>query len=139
MPALPPKADMCGATSDVRFGPQADITALVKKWMWRRAVYNARWQVVSHPHYLNRRTVKRVTHDAPNALARCVHVWCSAVVAVQSCSRNSFQIKFRSAPDKEGQRLSGSFVGLKPWTRAQSAESWLLYFARKRWRWRTPS
>src|SRR5262245_58100557 len=23
--ALPPKADMCGATSDVRFGPKADI------------------------------------------------------------------------------------------------------------------
>jgi hypothetical protein len=25
MSALPPKADMCGATSDVRFGPIADI------------------------------------------------------------------------------------------------------------------
>jgi hypothetical protein len=25
--ALPPKADMCGATRDVRFGPKADITA----------------------------------------------------------------------------------------------------------------
>ena len=25
MSALPPKADMCGATSDVRFGPKADI------------------------------------------------------------------------------------------------------------------
>ena len=24
MSALPPKADMCGATSDVRFGPKAD-------------------------------------------------------------------------------------------------------------------
>jgi len=49
MSASPPKADMCGATRDVRFGPKADITALVKKWMWRRAVYSARWQVVSHP------------------------------------------------------------------------------------------
>jgi len=26
MSALPPKADMCGATRDVRFGPEADIT-----------------------------------------------------------------------------------------------------------------
>jgi hypothetical protein len=26
MSALPPKADMCGATSDVRFGPKADIS-----------------------------------------------------------------------------------------------------------------
>ena len=26
MSALPPKADMCGATRDVRFGPKADIT-----------------------------------------------------------------------------------------------------------------
>src|SRR4029453_13510577 len=26
MSALPPKADMCGATRDVRFGPIADIT-----------------------------------------------------------------------------------------------------------------
>src|SRR5262249_53767505 len=25
MPALPPKADMCGAARDVRFGPKADI------------------------------------------------------------------------------------------------------------------
>jgi hypothetical protein len=28
MSALPPKADMCGATRDVRFGPEADITEL---------------------------------------------------------------------------------------------------------------
>src|SRR5262245_16622606 len=28
MSALPPKADMCGATSDVRFGPEADIGKL---------------------------------------------------------------------------------------------------------------
>src|SRR5215831_7140117 len=28
MCALPPKADMCGATRDVRFGPIADIIAL---------------------------------------------------------------------------------------------------------------
>src|SRR5262245_22340597 len=26
MSALPPKADMCGATTDVRFGPKADIS-----------------------------------------------------------------------------------------------------------------
>src|SRR6476661_10396099 len=26
MSALPPKADMCGATGDVRFGPKADIS-----------------------------------------------------------------------------------------------------------------
>jgi hypothetical protein len=25
MSALPPKADMCGATSDVRYGPKADM------------------------------------------------------------------------------------------------------------------
>ena len=28
MSALPPKADMCGATSNVRFGPEADITGV---------------------------------------------------------------------------------------------------------------
>ena len=28
MSALPPKADMCGATRDVRFGPIADIASL---------------------------------------------------------------------------------------------------------------
>src|SRR4029453_4480272 len=28
MSALPPKADMCGATTDVRFGPIADISHL---------------------------------------------------------------------------------------------------------------
>ena len=30
MSALPPKADMCGATKDVRYGPQADISFLWK-------------------------------------------------------------------------------------------------------------
>src|SRR4249919_1612941 len=29
MSALPPKADMCGATRDVRFGPKADIAPLL--------------------------------------------------------------------------------------------------------------
>ena len=28
MSALPPKADMCSATSDVRFGPEADIRGM---------------------------------------------------------------------------------------------------------------
>src|SRR5262245_45360984 len=28
MSALPPKADMCGATRDVRFGPKADISQI---------------------------------------------------------------------------------------------------------------
>jgi hypothetical protein len=28
MSALPPKADMCGATTDVRFGPKADMAHL---------------------------------------------------------------------------------------------------------------
>ena len=28
MSALPPKADMCGATRDVRFGPKADMPTL---------------------------------------------------------------------------------------------------------------
>src|SRR5262249_1822190 len=30
MSALPPKADMCGATRDVRFGPKADIGTLIR-------------------------------------------------------------------------------------------------------------
>jgi hypothetical protein len=30
MSALPPKADMCGATTDVRFGPKADIAGVGK-------------------------------------------------------------------------------------------------------------
>jgi hypothetical protein len=29
MSALPPKADMCGAARDVRFGPKADISPMV--------------------------------------------------------------------------------------------------------------
>jgi hypothetical protein len=29
MSALPPKADMCGAISDVRFGPKADVASLL--------------------------------------------------------------------------------------------------------------
>jgi hypothetical protein len=29
MSALPPKADMCSATRDVRFGPIADIIGLI--------------------------------------------------------------------------------------------------------------
>jgi len=30
MSALPPKADMCGAARDVRFGPIADIPAITR-------------------------------------------------------------------------------------------------------------
>jgi hypothetical protein len=33
MSALPPKADMCGAARDVRFGPQADIHK--RRWIVR--------------------------------------------------------------------------------------------------------
>jgi len=41
MSALPPKADMCGATKDVRFGPIADVSNslddFVGAWgQWRR-------------------------------------------------------------------------------------------------------
>jgi hypothetical protein len=36
MSALPPKADMCGATSDVRFGPKADITLLFRSHTRKR-------------------------------------------------------------------------------------------------------
>jgi hypothetical protein len=32
MSALPPKADMCGATRDVRFGPKADIECVWSAW-----------------------------------------------------------------------------------------------------------
>jgi hypothetical protein len=33
----PPKADMCGALADVRFGPKADITAhQLKDWITNR-------------------------------------------------------------------------------------------------------
>ena len=37
MSALPPKADMCGATRDVRFGPIADIGSLNR--LFRSARY----------------------------------------------------------------------------------------------------
>src|SRR5262249_60983608 len=30
MSALPPKADMCGATRDVRYGPKADISNFIR-------------------------------------------------------------------------------------------------------------
>jgi hypothetical protein len=30
MSALPPKADMCGAATDVRYGPKADIGRLTR-------------------------------------------------------------------------------------------------------------
>ena len=33
MSALPPKADMCGAARDVRFGPKADIRWLTADMM----------------------------------------------------------------------------------------------------------
>jgi hypothetical protein len=36
MSALPPKADMCGAICNVRFGPKADIDM---HRVWRRAIW----------------------------------------------------------------------------------------------------
>jgi hypothetical protein len=34
---LPPKADMCGATRDVRFGPEADMTRPIRSLRRREA------------------------------------------------------------------------------------------------------
>jgi hypothetical protein len=42
MSALPPKADMCGATSNVRYGPKADIKC-----------------GVGHPRFCGRQVVER--------------------------------------------------------------------------------
>jgi hypothetical protein len=39
MSALPPKADMCGATRDVRFVPIADILPLIRSFR-RRSDYS---------------------------------------------------------------------------------------------------
>ena len=40
MSALPPKADMCGATSDVRFGPVADmLNKLSGKYSERKSAF----------------------------------------------------------------------------------------------------
>jgi hypothetical protein len=52
MSALPPKADICGATSDVRYGPKADIglfdhlVRLREQTLWHGyADCSSRWQV----------------------------------------------------------------------------------------------
>jgi hypothetical protein len=43
MSALPPKADMCGATRDVRFGPIADIDNLLDQLV--SALLKLNWHV----------------------------------------------------------------------------------------------
>src|SRR5262249_50226820 len=46
MSALPPKADMCGATRNVRFGPKADIARRSKRHLFDHRIGNgedARW------------------------------------------------------------------------------------------------
>src|SRR5262245_5977668 len=44
MSALPPKADMCGATGNVRYGPKADMAGLeIDHQLERGQLYN--WQV----------------------------------------------------------------------------------------------
>jgi hypothetical protein len=43
MSALPPKADMCGATRDVRFGPIADIDSLLDQLV--SALLKLNWHV----------------------------------------------------------------------------------------------
>ena len=44
MSALPPKADMCGATRDVRFGPKADIEGFVCVPLWFSDKSSRAWQ-----------------------------------------------------------------------------------------------
>jgi hypothetical protein len=44
MSALPPKADMCSATRDVRFGPKADIVSV------RRVTKKSAVETSSLPH-----------------------------------------------------------------------------------------
>jgi hypothetical protein len=43
MSALPPKADMCGANTNVRFGPEADINP--KTILWRYSELIIRLQI----------------------------------------------------------------------------------------------
>ena len=40
MSALPPKADMCGATSHIRFGPKADICSATRYALIVEQVYS---------------------------------------------------------------------------------------------------
>jgi hypothetical protein len=53
MSALPPKADMCGATMDVRYGPKADIGARPSDNR-RRVEVRIRPSPVSGDHWLCR-------------------------------------------------------------------------------------
>ena len=43
MSALPPKADMCGATRDVRYGPKADIVIVFSGIEHRELLAQARF------------------------------------------------------------------------------------------------
>jgi hypothetical protein len=53
MSALPPKADMCGATKDVRYGPKADIRhwplvpqpVIVVSAVW--VCFSANWNILA--------------------------------------------------------------------------------------------
>jgi hypothetical protein len=43
MSALPPRADMCGATRDVRFGPKADIKSIIQSPHQRMRLSQTVW------------------------------------------------------------------------------------------------
>src|SRR5262245_49476859 len=82
MSALPPKADMCGATEDVRFGPKADIHWPVKLnresspgWVLSRSLYRKLEKQICHrPSVLTRSIISTplaVSHDVVMRLAAC--------------------------------------------------------------------
>ena len=48
MSALPPKADMCGAARDVRYGPEADIGRITRSLRRLRLIVTAARQDQAH-------------------------------------------------------------------------------------------
>src|SRR4029453_11563040 len=78
-PLYPPKADMCGATWDVRFGPKADIQSTLLRLVGGRLlgrITRDRWYIFpapAHCRLLAFRVRHRLpaTHDQPTANPRC--------------------------------------------------------------------
>src|SRR5262249_51703570 len=75
MSALPPKADVCGATGDVRYGPKADIESVGQV-----AAFGYRWVGSEWHNRAYRCTAVRARHDPYSEQGFMRHILANLII-----------------------------------------------------------
>ena len=87
MSALPPKADMCSATRDVRFGPKADIPSYS---ITSSARYTISGHALAEPPRMPRKKSRRLTHAPQRSSQAIVAAYASTLEGARQPSNVRF-------------------------------------------------